>query len=124
MEQCEIRAPFDGRVVELLAHAHETVALAQPLLSILDDSHLRTELIVPSRWITWLKPGTPFTALVDETGRRYPARVKNIGARVDPASQSIKVTGEIEGPHQDLLAGMSGVAEFAEPAQRAPEPLD
>ncbi len=116
--QCQIRAPFDGRLVERLAHPHETVAIAQPLLEILDDASLKTELIVPSRWVTWLKPGTPFSALIDETGQQYPAKVTAIGARVDPASQSLKVTGQIQGSHPELLAGMSGVAQFDTPPQR------
>jgi len=115
VRQCEIRAPFDGRVVEHLLNAHETAAQAEPLISILDDSRLETELIVPSAWVTWLKPGMPFEALIDETGRSYPARIKTIGARVDPASQSIKVTGEIEGSKDDLLAGMSGRAKLSPP---------
>jgi hypothetical protein len=45
---------------------------------------------------------------VDETGKTYGAQVSRLGARVDPVSQSIKVTAVIEGRPAELMAGMSG----------------
>ena len=67
---------------------------------------------MPSKWLRWLKVGSPFRVLIDETGRRYNARVTIIGARVDPASQSVEVLGEFNEKPADLLAGMSGAARF------------
>jgi membrane fusion protein, multidrug efflux system len=52
--------------------------------------------------------------VVDETRRSYPARVKEIGASVDAASQTIKVIGAFEKLPPEVLAGMSGSAQFAE----------
>jgi RND family efflux transporter MFP subunit len=111
---CAIRAPWNGRVVEALAHEHETVAPGKELLRILDDSALEVEVIVPSKWLAWLKAGTPFQFRVDETGKDYPAKVTQVGARVDPVSQTVRLTGQLNGAPKDLLAGMSGAAHFAE----------
>jgi hypothetical protein len=36
------------------------------------------------------------------------ARIARISPRIDPVSQSIKVTANLEGPMTDLKAGMSG----------------
>jgi multidrug efflux pump subunit AcrA (membrane-fusion protein) len=49
---------------------------------------------------------------VDETGRGYSARIKEIGAAVDAASQTVKVTGVFDTLPKDVLSGMSGSAQF------------
>jgi membrane fusion protein, multidrug efflux system len=111
---CRIMAPFSGRVVKVMAHEHENIFPNDQLLSILDDSQLEIELLLPSRSLTWLKNGSGFGFTVDETGRGYAARVTEIGASVDPASQTVRVIGEFEGTPADVLTGMSGTATFNE----------
>jgi multidrug efflux pump subunit AcrA (membrane-fusion protein) len=80
----------------------------QALLEILDDSELDLEFIVPSRWLTWVKPGYGFRVAIDETGKTYPAKVRSTGARVDPGSQSVKLIAAIDGKFNELVSGMSG----------------
>ncbi len=109
---CTISAPWAGRVVELIAHAHETVSPGKELLRILDDSKLEIELLAPSKWLTWLKVGSAFKFRVDETGHEYPAKISELGARVDPVSQTIRLTGVLNKQDSALLAGMSGSAHF------------
>ncbi|MBF0347128.1 MAG: efflux RND transporter periplasmic adaptor subunit [Magnetococcales bacterium] len=113
---CILQAPFVGRVVARHAQPFQSVTPGQPLLEILDDSDLAAQLIVPSRWLRWLKAGTPFAIDLDETGKSYQGKVTMIGARIDPASQSVTVLGDLEGQHPELLAGMSGNARFSPPA--------
>jgi len=115
MGMCEIRAPFNGRVVKIRANPYENVTLGQPLMEVLDDSKLKMQVYVPSAWLKWLKPGTGFEVKIDETGGRYPAKVTAIGARVDAVSQTLEIEAEVTGRHNELLAGMSGVAEFPVP---------
>jgi len=110
--QCEIRAPFGGRVVQRKVNPFQSVGLGVPLLEILDDSRLEVKLVVPSRWLAWLRDRDPFTVRIDETGREYTARLTKLGARIDPASQTLTLIGEIEGQRAELLAGMSGTATF------------
>jgi len=115
LKMCVIDAPFDGRVVELMVNPHEGVTQGQELIKILDDSRLKLELFVPSHWLSWLKQGIGFSVRIDETGKTYPATVIALGAKVDPVSHSIEVTAEIEGRPGELLAGMSGTAQFQPP---------
>lgn len=112
VEMCVIKAPYKGRVVERTANAYQTVTQGQPLMEILDDSSLEIRLITPSRWLGWLKPGMVFTLHLDETQKTYPSQITKIGARIDPASQSINLVGRINGTHPELIAGMSGMAHF------------
>jgi RND family efflux transporter MFP subunit len=114
VSKCNIAAPFGGRVAEQKAREQQFVQPGQPLLEILDDSALELEFIVPSRWLAWLKAGHRFRVRIDETGRSYPAKVQRIGARVDPVSQSVKISAVIDGHFPELIAGMSGRASFSQ----------
>jgi membrane fusion protein (multidrug efflux system) len=113
--KCSIAAPFSGVTVEQKAREFQYTTPGQALLDILDDRALEVELIAPSHWLSWLKPGTAFQVKIDETDKTYPARVTRLGGRVDPVSQSIKVIGEIIGDAPDLRAGMSGRATMTPP---------
>lgn len=70
------------------------------------------QLNVPSAWLAWLERGTAFEVNIDETRKSYAATVTELGARVDPVSQTLPVKAVINGRHEELLAGMSGVARF------------
>lgn len=106
--KCAVPAPFDGRVVEQKVRAQQFVQPGQALLDVLDDSVLELDFVVPSKWLVWLKPGHAFQVAIDETGKSYPVKLTRVGARIDPVSQSVKVTGAIGGHFPELAAGMSG----------------
>lgn len=112
VNQCSIRAPYDGRIVESLVNDYESVAKDQQLLSILNDKELEIELIVPSMWLAWLKSGTRFRISIDETGKTYNAVVSELGAAVDPVSQTIRIIGQFEADTGSVLPGMSGEVVF------------
>lgn len=109
---CVIKAPFAGRVSNTAVRNFSFVQMGAPLLDILDDSTLELELIVPSRWLTWMAVGTPFKVRVTETAHEYDAAVTRFSGRVDAASQTIKVYGRIGAHTEGLLPGMSGNALF------------
>lgn len=114
--KCQITAPFSGRIADQKVREQQFVQAGQPLLEILDDTALELEFIVPSRWMAWVKPGAAFKVAIDETGKTYPAKVQRVGARVDPISQSVKLTAVIDGRFNELVAGMSGKVLMAPPA--------
>jgi len=108
LTKCSIAAPYQGRVVEQKVREFQFIQPGQVVFEILDDSALEVEFIAPSAWLAWLRPGDGFSLDIDELSRRFPARVTRIGARVDAVSHSVKVVGEIIGPIDHLMAGMSG----------------
>ncbi|MDZ5459649.1 efflux RND transporter periplasmic adaptor subunit [Azohydromonas lata] len=118
LSKCAATAPFAGRVAEQKVREQQYVQAGQALLEILDDSVLELEFIVPSKWLAWVTPGTRFEVAIDETGKTYPAKVQRMGARVDPVSQSIKISAAIDGRFSELVAGMSGRVLMAPPAGR------
>ena len=112
LDQCTITAPFDGSVAELGIHKHETPAAGTQLFFIVAKREPKIELIVPSTWLTWLKPGAEFKFEVDETHKTYVGVVKRLGAAVDTVSQTVKVFAKFAAPTPDILPGMSGTAQF------------
>ncbi len=115
VRKCSIAAPFDGRVVKRSASAQQFAEPGKALLTIVDTGRLELKMIVPSKWLAWLKPGHALTVDVDEVGKRYPATVARIGARVDPVTQTVDVTAALSAHTPELLPGMSGWARFAAP---------
>ena len=113
--KCGINAPFNGFISEQKAREQQYVQPGQALLEIIDDSALELEFIAPSKWLAWLKAGYKFNMIIDETGKSYPAKILRLGGKVDPVSQSIKVTAVIDGKFSDLLTGMSGRVNISPP---------
>ena len=117
LQKCRIFAPFPGRVVSLSGREHQYMKLGDPIMEIIDDSELELKLIVPSAWLRWLKTGQAFQVHIDELGKDYPAEIKNIGASIDPISQTVPVLAFIKGKYAELLTGMSGKAVFPQLTQ-------
>ena len=115
LEQCEVKAPFDGRISELSINLYEQPQLNKPYLVIVGQSRLEIEVIVPSHWLSWITPGASLTFNIDETRRDYTARIVRIGAAVDAVSQMVKVIAAFDESVTDVLPGMSGAAHFARP---------
>ena len=113
VDQCEIRAPFDGRVSKLHVNEHETPIPGRPIISILANQDPTLELIVPSSWLSWLKVGMKFEFNIDETQTTHGCEVKRIGASVDSVSQTIKIYAGFAQTASNILPGMSGTAKFA-----------
>lgn len=117
--QCEIHAPFDGRVADVFAHVFDLPSPTSPILRIVDPANLEVEMLLPSRVAARVVPGVPFSLSVEETGDTVPGRVVRVGAAVDPVSQTLKVVGALDPraagaglAHAPVLPGMSGKAAF------------
>ena len=112
LSQCELIAPYDGRVIELSLHTLESPQPGKPYIGIVSDGALEIDIIVPSEWARWLKVGEAFTFTVDETASQHEVTVKRIGASVDAISQTLKVVAGFAVKSDTVLPGMSGTAQF------------
>ena len=108
LSKCEIKAPFAGIIAEQRIREQQYVQPGTPLIDVLDDSGYELEFLAPSAWIARLQLNQVIRIQIDEARRVANARVLRISPRIDPVSQSIKVTASLEGPISDLKAGMSG----------------
>jgi RND family efflux transporter MFP subunit len=112
LRECQVHAPYAGRVVESVAQVHEIAGQGQPLMRIQGLDDLELQLIVPSPWMSWLRGGTSFTFRIDETGESVTASVLRVGAAVDPVSQTVKIMAKLPAGRATVLPGMSGTADF------------
>ncbi len=109
---CIFKAPFDGRVVELNVMPHEFPPSDRPMIVVINDQILQMELVVPSKWLVWLRKGSMFEVEIDETGSLGSGIVDRIGAEVDPVSQTVSLVAVFKDRPEAVLAGMSGTVHF------------
>lgn len=115
LKTCEVAAPFDGRIADVRANAHETAEPGVEILRVISDGELEIKMIIPSKWLRWVRVGAAFDFTVDETGLTHRAEIVRMGARVDPVSQTITVVGRFQETGAFILDGMSGSAAFDAP---------
>ena len=112
VERCQIKAPFDGAVEEVVVNTFETIQPQVELMKIIQTEVLELEMVVSSEWISWLKIGHPIKAYIDEIQKEFNATISGIGANVDAVSQTIQLKGTITDTSPALLPGMSGRVVF------------
>jgi len=115
MVGCKVTAPYSGSVVEAMARPNETPPANEKLIKIVSDGPLELHMVVPSKWLAWLKPGSEFAFKVDETGDTLEAKVSRISAAVDAVSQTVKVIASVDKAPASVRPGMSGRAVLERP---------
>ena len=112
VKRCQIKAPFDGAVEEVVVNTFETIQPQVELMKIIQTEVLELEMVVSSEWISWLKIGHPIKVYIDEIQKEFNATISGIGANVDAVSQTIQLKGTITDTSPALLPGMSGRVVF------------
>ena len=112
VERCQIKAPFDGAVEEVIVNTYETIQPQVELMKIIQTDILELEMVVSSEWVSWLKIGHPIKVYIDEIQKEFNASISGIGANVDAVSQTIQLKGTITDSSPALLPGMSGRVVF------------
>ncbi len=115
LDQCEIKAPFDGRIAVRAANVAELTDRSKPIMQIVSDQDLEIEMLLPADWLRWLKQGESFSINVEESAQTVTAEIAQISPMVDPVSQTIKVIGRFKGDRAGVLPGMSGPVKFTVP---------
>ena len=115
LSRCAIRAPFNGRLVSSFTRVYETVAPNQKIFELVSSDDLEIEVLAPSKWLTWLKPGLRFRVLLDEGRGEIMATIAAVGAVVDPVSKMVKIKGRLSAGNTGLLPGMTTTVRFPAP---------
>lgn len=112
LKQCRIFAPFDGRVADLPIREHEMPQAGQPLMRIVSDAHLEVDMIVPAKWLRWLKPGESFRFSSEDSGQNIEGEVVRVSGAIDPISQTIRAVGKLMAVPGTILPGQGGLVTF------------
>ena len=125
LEQCTIRAPFDGTVVERTVVVGQRVSAdsTASLFRIVAADSLRARVYVPEATLSSISRGGK-AQVAPESGRgAVPARIVFVGQAVDPASGTAPVIVELAS-HEGLRVGAAATVRFdglhAEPLFRVP----
>lgn len=113
LSECKITAPFAGIITEKHVQAFQYVREGEPLLELVNIKGLEVEMIVPSKWLSWLKNMAPFVLNIDELNISLNGKIDRIVGNVDPISQTIRIIGVLTSPVNELLPGMSGEVVFS-----------
>lgn len=109
LADCEIRAPFDGRVVRRLAQEYEFVRVGQQVLQVIDDHELLAVLHLNSELRNQVKLGETRSIKVDETGTVHAGPIVEISGDIDAGSRTFEIKVKLANADRKLTAGMSGV---------------
>ena len=114
VNDCTVKAPFDGQIIKLYVHEHEHIDVGKPLLDIVSFDALEIKIIAPSTWLSWIKKGMSFKIDVQETGLMYEASVLRFNHYIDPVSRTFSIFAKFIKQPQGVFPGMSGQAIFKE----------
>lgn len=110
LEHRNVRAPFNGSVVELKAQVGEWVPIGAPVFRMIDLGTLRAEGFLPLK-----ATATPLVgrsvAIEVMTGagtKRVTGKVAFVSSEVDPVNQQVRFWADFENPDQIVLPGLKG----------------
>lgn len=124
-----IKAPYNGKVVELSIEEHELPRSGKELIEIVDDHVLLARFLIPSSLLSQLYIGKPIYIKLNNYDKEIVAKLFRIGSVIDPSSSLIKVEAKIDNKEGILRSGMTGTAYFIAEEERkkmhtpAPQPF-
>ncbi|HUP00643.1 MAG TPA: efflux RND transporter periplasmic adaptor subunit, partial [Gemmatimonadota bacterium] len=102
-----IRAPFAGRVANVLVTVGETVTAGQELMTLVDIDPIHVEVQVVEGELRWLAEGNGagvWLAAFPDT--LFAGRIASINPVVDPETRTARVTVVLPNPQGSILPGM------------------
>jgi multidrug efflux system membrane fusion protein len=94
LEYATVRAPFDGRVVELRTSVGQYVSAQKPVFTLIDTRHWYVIANFRENELGRIRPGTHATVyLMSNTGIRFSGTVDSIGYGVDPQDGGATANG-------------------------------
>ncbi len=108
LEKTRITAPFDGVVARRYVRVGQEVAKHDRLFWVSAIAPLRVKFSLPESYFGHMKRGTELIVTTQEAAdETHPARVILVSPVVDPSSDTIDVTAELQGAPVGLRPGMT-----------------
>jgi len=107
LEKTRITAPFDGVVARRYVRVGQQVAKNDRLFWVSAVGPLRVKFSLPETYLGRVKKGTQLIVTTPEAANdTHEARVVLVSPVVDPSSDTIDATAELQGPTSGLRPGM------------------
>lgn len=109
LSYCKIRAPFAGKIVEVITREYETVRPGQQLLRIIDDNSLLAVMNIP---LAKVQPvGSVMTIRVQD-GSKVQGTIYEISPQADHRTGTVRIRVLIDNKKGKLRAGMTGELDY------------
>lgn len=105
LSYCKIKAPFSGKIVEVLTREYETVRPGQQLLRIIDDNSLLAVMNIP---LSKVRPVGSEMMIKLQDGTKISGRIYEISPRADHHTGTVRIRVLIDNKQGKLRAGMIG----------------
>ncbi len=99
VDDCILRAPFDGEVADRFADPGAYVRPGNPVVTVIDRSTIRISSDVPEADFNIVAPGTAVKIEVEATGRKTQASVSRRAPAADESTRTVRF--EIDVPNLD-----------------------
>lgn len=117
LEDCTVKAPFDGVVGEVFAETGVDLSLAQPLVRLLDISSVDIEISVPeNEYSAYSKGDEAYVDVPAAGGKDFRAVLKTKGLTASALSHSYRFVLEPEHGVAGLMPGMVCKVRFDDPS--------
>ena len=112
VEDCILRAPFDGYVRTVLHESHETVAAGMPIVGLIADGQTEVVINIPASENLRRSEFADFTARFDVLpDEEFPLQLLSI-ARQANTNQLYEVRLGLKGRHPQITPGMSTLVQL------------
>lgn len=106
--QRQLRAPFDGRVIDVSKDQGEWTHAGEALMKLIETERLLIHFFVEPEVAATLRQGqNVFLASKDVTAERVTAEIAYIAPYIDPVSGWVAIRAELTNPHGKLRPGQS-----------------
>ena len=107
VNDCVLRAPFDGEVSERLADPGAFVRPGQSIVVIVDRETVRVSVEVPETDFDVVPPGTEVSARLLATGKTIHAKVSRRAPSADGGTRTVHVEMDVPDPERAIPVGTS-----------------
>lgn len=110
LDDTTLRAPFDGTVVATYVENFQNVRAKQPIVRILDTSHIEMVVNIPENLISMaVSVHTVLLSFDAFPGREFEGRISEVGTEASQTTRTFPVTMIMEQPGDvQILPGMAG----------------
>ncbi|MBR5025154.1 MAG: efflux RND transporter periplasmic adaptor subunit [Victivallales bacterium] len=105
---CTIKAPFDGKIVEIMTHDFETTRSGQTLCRIIDDNKLLAVMNVPLTNHDLTTIGTEVKIRLDQKEATAMGTIYEVSPQADHRTGTVRIRVLIDNRQGLFFAGMTG----------------
>jgi len=113
LRDTKLVAPIRGLVSKRHVLVGEKLKLEQPVVTIIDLSHLVLAGLVGTHQVRRLAPGMPVNVHIEGTAVPVAGRIESVAPAVEAGTRSISVIVKVPNPEETLRAGQYGLARVA-----------